>query len=63
MKGHLIIHDISEKEADKLMKRLKYEADWWTQENIDTLDNAAAFAMLTHNYPKTKDPKHYNKKE
>jgi hypothetical protein len=72
-KGHLIIHGITEEEADKLMgfkilladKNLRpYDADWWTQADIDTLDNAAMFAITTHNYPKPKTPKHYgeNKK-
>jgi hypothetical protein len=63
--GHLIIHDISKLEAAKLMKTLLNNAHWWPQEEIDKLDQAAAFAMLTHEYPKTKDKNliEFNKKE
>jgi len=61
-KGHLIIHDVTLKEAKKLMKKIKKEADFWTNENVAKLDSAATFAMLTHGFAKTEPPIPINKK-
>ena len=54
-KGHLIVHGITLGEARELLKTAKFEGDWWTQANLNRLDNASAFAMLTHGLEKTKE--------
>ena len=55
IKGYLIIDDISLEEAKELMKRLKKKGRWFTKEAMDKIDNATAFAVLTHGFPKVEE--------
>jgi len=57
-KGYLIIHDISFEEACELVESigLKKDAYWWPFEELQKLDNAAAFAILTHHFPPANEP-------
>ena len=52
MKGYLVIDDISLDEAKKLIKRLKKKGKWLSETAMAKVDNAAAFSMLTHSFPK-----------
>ena len=55
IKGYLIIDDISLEEAKELMKKLKKKGRWFTKEAMDKIDNAAAFAVFTHGFPKIEE--------
>ena len=59
MKGYLVIDDISLEEAKKLMKELKKKGRWITEDAMKRLDSAAAFAMLTHGFPKVEKEEIY----
>ena len=53
-KGYLVIDDISLEEAKELMSKLGKKGRWLTSDAMKKIDSAAAFAMLTHNFPKVK---------
>jgi len=55
VKGYLIIDDISLDEAKELMKQLQKQGRWFSKSAMTKIDNAAAFAILTHGFPKVED--------
>jgi len=55
VKGYLIIDDISLDEAKELMKQLQKQGRWFSESAMVKIDNATAFAVLTHGFPKVED--------
>jgi len=61
LNGHLIIHHVTLEQAKGIMDFLKFsfpelKADWWSNEEMAKEDDAAAFAIFTHDFPSPKKP-------
>ena len=52
MKGYLIVDDVSLEEAKEIMKKLGLTGRWISPKAMSKIDKAAAFAMLTHGFPR-----------
>ena len=62
-KGYLVIDDVSLEEAKEIMRKLKKKGRWLTFDAMKKIDSAAAFAMLTHGFPKVKPEEVFEFKE